>query len=165
MKYMTYSIYKQGIIRGGFNPSAHCEVYHRTHNGAMSRFRGALEYEKIVKEIICLDWATILLDLTYGFIEDKVLRYGDHPKGIPQLRFVRTMLADAPDDGKHFLVEEWMGSSGAFIKYINNGHPVSCVKASAPEEAHRISEFLCFAQHVQFDQTGGNVFTSDYQGL
>ena len=27
MKYMTYSIYKQGIIRGGFNPSAHCVIY------------------------------------------------------------------------------------------------------------------------------------------
>ena len=26
MKYMTYSIYKQGIIQGGFNPSAHCGI-------------------------------------------------------------------------------------------------------------------------------------------
>ena len=33
MKYMTYSIYKQGIIRGGFNPSAHCDGKERNPSG------------------------------------------------------------------------------------------------------------------------------------
>jgi hypothetical protein len=63
------------------------------------------------------------------------------------------------------LIEEWLGESVGFIKYINNGHPVSWVRTDAPKEAHRIAEFLCFAQHVQYNQTNGLAYTSDYQGL
>jgi len=140
------------------------QPYQRDANGAMHRYRGPKGYEEVVKEIICLDWATILLDLTYKFIEEGVEKYSKLPDEIPQLRFVHAILAEAPQDQKHFLIEEWVEGTGAFIKYINNGHPVSCVRANAPEEAHEIAKFLCFAQHVQFIQTGGAAFTSDYQG-
>lgn len=141
------------------------QTYTRKSCGAMSRHRGSAGYEKILKELICLDWATILLDLTYRFIQREMIVYGEPPKGIPQLRFVRTMLAEAENEQKAFLIEEWVEGTGGFIKYINNGRPVPCVRADAPEEAHLIAEFLCFAQHVQYNQMCGAAFASDYQGL
>jgi hypothetical protein len=72
-----------------------------------------------------LDWAAILLDLTYRFIEEATMEYNEPHGGIPNLRFVRTMLAKDMQNEKHFLIEEWLGESVGFIKYINNGHPVS----------------------------------------
>ena len=132
---------------------------------SISHYRGNEEYRKLVKEIICLDWATILLDLTYKFIEVAVAEYDEPHGGIPKLQFVRMMLARDIQNDKHFLVEEWLGESFGFIKYINNGHPVSCVRVGAPKEDHQIAEFLCFAQHVQYNQTDGLAYTSDYQGL
>jgi len=147
------------------------QTYKLNANGTKSRFRGDADYEKIVQEIICLDWATILLDLTYIFIEGAVVEHGEPPGGIPRLCFVRAMLAEGtptvdPQEKKYFLIEEWMGDAAeTFTKYINNGHPESCVQADAPAEAHQIAEFLCFVQHVQYNQTGGLAFTSDYQGL
>ena len=141
------------------------QVYQQRGNGSIGRYLPSEERGKILMELICLDWATILLDLTYGFIQAAVEEYGEPPRGIPQLRFVRTMLADSTSSiQKCFLIEEWVGT-GAFTKYINNGRPESCVRADAPAEEHRIAEFLCFAQHVQYNQTGGLAFTSDYQGL
>lgn len=139
--------------------------WQKSVGGPITRYRGDDEYRKLVKELICLDWATILLDLTYKFIEVAVEEYGEPFGGIPKLRFVRTMLAKDTQSNKHFLVEEWLEESFGFIKYINNGHPVSCVQADAPKEAHQIAEFLCFAQHVQYNQTNGLAYTSDYQGL
>ena len=142
--------------------------YQQKSTGAIARYRESEEYEMVVKELVCLDWATILLDLTYGFIAEAVLEHGDPPREVPKLRFVRAMLTEAPtlkNSTKHFLVEEWVGSTKAFTKYINNGRPVSCVRPDAPKEDHQIAEFLCFAQHVQYNQTGGLAFTSDYQGL
>lgn len=101
------------------------------------------------------------------FIADAVTEHGDPPREVPKLCFIRAMLTKAPTPEnltKHFLVEEWVGTTGAFTKYINNRRPVSCVWPDAPEEDHQIAEFLCFAQHVQYNQTGGLAFTSDYQG-
>ena len=146
------------------------QAYYPTATGGIGHYRGNEEYEKILKEIICLDWATILLDLTYAFIDAGVAEHGKPPGGIPRLCFVRAMLAEATipnglQEKKYFLIEEWVGDAGPFVKYINNGHPGSCVRADAPEETHEIAEFLCFAQHVQYHQTGGLAFTSDYQGL
>jgi len=144
------------------------QAYQLNADGTMGHFRGNADYEKIVKEIICLDWATMLLDLAYSFIEAAVAEHGEPPGGIPRLRFVRTMLAEVmptvePQE-KYFLIEEWVGDTGAFVKYINNGHPGSCVRTNAPAAAHKIAEFLCFVQHVQYNQTGRLAFTSDYQG-
>lgn len=141
------------------------QVYWRNSKKSISRYRGPAELGKIVMEVNCLDWATILLDLTYRFIEEQVVGRGDPTEGIPRLRFVRAMLADVESDQKCFLIEEWVEGTGTFTKYINNGRPVSCVQADAPAEVHRIAEFLCFAQHVQYNLTYGLAFTSDYQGL
>jgi len=141
------------------------QSYRQGSGHTISRYRSSEAHGKLVKEIVCLDWATILLDLTYGFIEGAVAEYGQPLGGIPQLRFVRAMLADAPSIRAHFLIEEWIGDNVEFVKYINNGRPVSCAGVDASEEVHRIAEFLCFAQHVQYNKTHGLVYTSDYQGL
>jgi len=51
------------------------------------------------------------------------------------------------------------------MKYINNAHAVSCIPQHAPEEMQNIANFLCCAQHVQYQVTHGTLFTSDYQGM
>ena len=51
------------------------------------------------------------------------------------------------------------------MKYINNARAVSCISPKAPEEMQNIANFLCFAQHVQYQVTHGTLFTSDYQGV
>ena len=111
-----------------------------------------------------MDWGMILLDLTYKFIEGAITEYGEPDGGIPKLQFVRAMLPKDMQKDKHLLIEEWLEGS-TFVKYIKNEHPVSCVRVDAPEEAYQIAEFLCFAQHVQYNQTNGLVYTSDYRGL
>lgn len=133
--------------------------------GAIARLHDKEELEKILKELVCLDWGTILLDLTYQFIEEASMEYGEPFGEIPRLHFVRTMLAEDCERKKSYLIEEWIDDTAKFVKYINNGHPVACVPVDASEDVHRIAEFLCFAQHIQFNETGGLAYTSDYQGL
>ena len=68
---------------------------------------------------------------------------------------------------KAFLIEEWIAlddSEHPFIKYLGNRFPESCVPPTANAEAHDIADFLIFAQHVQWVESKGLVFTSDYQG-
>jgi hypothetical protein len=69
---------------------------------------------------------------------------------------------------KVFLVEEWLNLDGLsrdkFVKYLGNRFPESCVCPTDPSKAHKVAEFLLFAQHVQWEKTGQLVFTSDYQG-
>lgn len=151
----------------GIPPYFHnvCVKQHYTpkSSGAISRLRGNERYRMLLQEVNCLDWAAILLDLTYQFINGAVTTHGEPNGGIPELRFVRVMLAKDTEDDKHFLVEEWI--DGNFVKYINNGRADSCVPHDAPKAVHRIAEFLSFAQHVQYRETKGLAYTSDYQGL
>jgi len=141
------------------------QVYQKKSSGTIGHMRGKQEHAKILQELICLDWGAILLDLTYQFVEEAAVEYGNPPGEVPSLRFVRTMLAEDHSNEKSFLVEEWIDNGAGFVKYINNGHPVACVQPDAPKEDHEIAEFLCFAQHVQFNETNGLAYTSDYQGL
>ena len=137
----------------------------RGSKGAVGCLRGREEHSKLVKELICLDWGAILLDLTYQFVEDAVVEYGEPPLGIPKLHFVQTVLAQDDLNDKSYLIEEWIDDTVEFVKYINNGLPVACVQPNASERVHQIAEFLCFAQHVQYNETNGQAYTSDYQGL
>jgi hypothetical protein len=64
-----------------------------------------------------------------------------------------------------FLIKEWVDDmTQGFLKYINNGHPTSCLGNHASAAAHNVAEFLSFAQHVQWCKTGFTRFISDYQG-
>jgi len=132
------------------------------------RYHGAEEQSLVAMEVLCLDWAIVLLDLTYGFIEKLESKHGRFPGVIPHLRFVNAATAEFQEGPKkkYFLIEEWIDTSKTpFTKYINNGLPVSCVPQDAPIEVKNTANFLCFAQHVQFLLSGGSVYTSDYQGM
>jgi hypothetical protein len=142
------------------------QVYFSGPGGTIKRHPPAEEQSYIHSEVGCLDWARILLDLTYEFIKDleeEGLRH--FPGIIPKLRFVEAALVEC-DTGKCFLIEEWINTSKApFTKYINNARAVSCIPQRAPEELQNIAKFLCFSQHVQYQVTSGTLFTSDYQGM
>lgn len=132
--------------------------------GPVRRYELTEEQDYIRSEASCLDWARILLDLTYQWIEECTEDCGDFPGTILELRFVNAAAAEHGMD-KIFLIEEWIDTHEApFTKYINNARAVPCVPWNAPEEVQNIANFLCFAQHVQYDVTGTLMFTSDYQG-
>lgn len=141
------------------------QVYFSGEGEVVKRYPPAEEQTFIHSEVGCLDWARILLNLTYEFIEAYQEDHGNFPGTIPTLRFVEAAIAQG-DTGKLFLIEEWISTSKApFTKYINNARAVSCIPKQAPEEIQNIGNFLCFAQHVQYQVTKGTLFTSDYQGM
>ena len=141
------------------------QVYFSGVGGVVKRHHPADEQTYITSEACCLDWARILLNLTYQFMETYEGDNGDFSGTIPNLRFVEAAIAKT-DLGKLFLVEEWINTSEVpFVKYINNGRAVSCIPQHAPEEMQNIANFLCFAQHVQYQVTKGTLFASDYQGV
>jgi hypothetical protein len=139
-------------------------------NSAISRLRGNVELDALLVECNCARWASILMDLTYQFVAREVNTRGDLPYPIPKLRFTRVMIAvvqnlPAP---KAFLVEEWINMddrNNRFTKYLNNRvpHHTPDLVSQAPK-AREITEFLIFAQHVQWKKTQHLAFTADYQG-
>jgi hypothetical protein len=141
--------------------------YTEAGKNQVRRYGGLEEQSLVCAEALCLDWAVFLLDLTYGFIEHYQSQQDDNFQGVvPQLRFVEAAIAECQLEQKTFLIEEWIDTSKApFTKYINNGLPVPCVSPNAPAEVLNTANFLCFAQHVQYQVTGGLVYTSDYQGM
>jgi hypothetical protein len=110
------------------------------------------------------------MDLTYQFVAQEVKTKGEPPYPIPTLRFTRVMVAlvhNLPTP-KAFLVEEWINTDGGnhrFIKYLNNRvpHHISDSVPQAPK-AQEITDFLIFAQHVQWQKSQYSAFTFDYQG-
>jgi alpha-kinase family protein len=139
-------------------------------NGAISRPKGHLEYNALLVECNCIRWASILMDLTYQFIAREVRTRGEPPYPIPTLRFTRVMVALVQDlpVSKAFLVEEWIDTDDGdnqFIKYLNNRVP-HYISDSAPQarKAREITDFLIFAQHVQWQKSQYLAFASDYQG-
>ena len=134
--------------------------------GRIKRYSPLEEQSYIHSEVACLDWAKILLDLTYQFIRHTEDEKGGFPGTIPKLQFVEAAVAGVSGGTKFVLVEEWIDTSKEpFMKYINNARAVSCISPRAPQEIQNIANFLCFAQHVQYQVTKGTLFTSDYQGI
>jgi len=147
------------------------QVYELKDDGTtIIRLKGRHELEKLTTECNCLIWASILLDLTYQFVNREVKKRGQPLHPIPVLRFPRSMIAIVRESSmeKVFLVEEWLNQDDSngrkFLKYVGNHFPQSCVRDTEPPEAHKVAEFLIFAQHVQWSKTGRLAFTSDYQG-
>lgn len=148
------------------------QVYRKRENSnVIARVKGRHELDAFSDECNCLRWASILLDLTYQFVaRESKTRGALHPiPDIPTLRFTRTMIAIVQDLNieKAFLVEEWINVNDdeqPFVKYINNRFPQSSLSHLAPPKAHKIADFLIFAQHVQWEKSQFLVFTSDYQG-
>ncbi len=83
------------------------------------------------------------------------------------MRVMIALVNDLPTP-KAFLVEEWINtddSNHQFIKYLNNWVPHH-ISDSVPQtpKAREITDFLIFAQHVQWKKSGNLAFTADYQG-
>jgi hypothetical protein len=108
------------------------------------------------------------MDLIYQFVACEVKTKGESPYPIPELRFMRVMIAlvhNLPTP-KAFLIEEWINMDNGdhrFIKYLNNRVPHHISVPQAPK-AQEITDFLIFAQHVQWKKSQYLAFTSDYQG-
>jgi hypothetical protein len=145
------------------------QVFQERENGTgLVRMRGRHELDAFSAECNCLVWASILLDLTYRFVDREVKLRGEPESQVPTLRFTRVMIAIVQNSSleKAFLIEEWIRVDGDihFTKYLNNHLPSSRVPPSAPPETHKIAEFLIFAQHLQYEKSQFSAFTSDYQG-
>lgn len=137
-----------------------------TNKRNTERFSGPNELAKILTECNCLNWATILLSLTYSFVAREVDRRGLPTFRIPQLQYIKAVVAVSQELNRSYLIEQWIDTSNSpgFVKYINNRQAESVVSPNSPQTAHEIAAFLCFAQHVQWEKTGKLAFTSDYQG-
>jgi len=85
------------------------QVYFLGPGGGVKRYPVTEEKIYIQSQVGCLDWARILLDLTYEFIKDYEEGHGYFPGTIPALCFVEAAIAES-DGGKSFLIEEWIST-------------------------------------------------------
>lgn len=140
----------------------------------VSRLGLAEEGQAILTEANLLAWAASLLEYSYHRIDERIAEVG-HPSGfdILQLRFVNAGIAFTQKDlgsattkslltRAIYLLEELIVSSQQFGKYIHNDEATPLREPD--EDGYDISVFLCFIQHVQYQFSGGLVFTSDFQG-
>ncbi|KAF6745673.1 hypothetical protein DFP72DRAFT_824152 [Ephemerocybe angulata] len=141
------------------------------HLGGMKRLPVQEELLHIINECNLMYWCSTIMRCVYQFISAKVEEKGEPPFEIPNLRFVRSGFCYAissqgesisPMITLGYMLEEMI--HGDFVKYIHNGHPVPCTEPPLSDEEYKIAEFLCFTQHVQYLQTKGLAFISDYQG-
>lgn len=141
----------------------------------VKRFNYMDESHKILTEATSLGWADSLLQFAYDFINDYIQKnnLSDNPLSIPRLRFVKGLVAYAEKPlGKSgsrqtshcaaYLLEELLPTDKEFIKYIHNGNAVPL--QDPDESGYDTAVFLCFIQHIQFLNTHGQVYTSDFQG-
>ncbi|KAF4618216.1 hypothetical protein D9613_011571 [Agrocybe pediades] len=147
----------------------------RHTRGALKRFNCEDEGRKVHTEATNLGWASSLLKFSYHFIDDFVNRHPHPPFDIPRFRFVEGAIAyaekpieagssKAPVTSHRavYLLEELIPTDTPFLKYIHNGEAVPLQDAWEP--GYETGVFLCFIQHVQFAQTHGQAYVSDFQG-
>ncbi|KAL0960042.1 hypothetical protein HGRIS_011690 [Hohenbuehelia grisea] len=115
-------------------------------------YEGKLQAQMLQDEIKCIVYANSLLDLVYNFIDSSDQESAFAPS------------ADANDHVNcAFLLEEMIDplNEGEFTKYLNNDNAVP-LPSNDPDVNLR-SDFLSFAQHVQYVKTKKAVFVSDFQ--
>ncbi len=138
----------------------------KQQKGGLTQMTGMTEMSKIWMEAICLQWGAAALNLVYHFIQREIDLRGAPAFHIPDFRFVRTMMVVCHGETqiKVFLIEEMIDrmTEGPFLKYISNVVPRPSEKLQ--DNNLERAEFLCFAQHVQWVKTHGEMFTSDFQG-
>ncbi|KAG9308116.1 hypothetical protein JVU11DRAFT_12516 [Chiua virens] len=134
------------------------------------------ESEKLFREANVLYWAKSLLQVVEDFIANALAKAPDTPPfHIPSIRFVDAGFAfrystgpargsRAPSvDCTYLCEEEIVDAKESFTKFIHNGN---CVPLLKPDEiGYDIAQFLAFSQHVQYVETGGLAYISDYQGI
>ncbi|KAI0080940.1 hypothetical protein K474DRAFT_1582276, partial [Panus rudis PR-1116 ss-1] len=144
------------------------QLYTRmTPGGPIRRLEHTEETKKMCLEALCHIWSRTLLDLAYSEIETRSPTSGETANVIPRLRFVEAAIAVVHSPSsvarKVLLIEELIDvGAGEFTKYINNAlaRPIEGLDA----DSHRLAEFLCCVQHIQYEATQGLVYLSDFQG-
>lgn len=138
--------------------------YREGTSKAKKRLSGISEFMEMYCEVQCLTWASALLRMVYSFMDREDTTLGPPPFSVPQMSFVKAMLAVCHDGAqdKIFLVEQFIPDE--FFRYIHNSKPTPADDLPSIDALER-AEFLCFAQHVQWLKTGELVFASDAQGM
>ncbi|THG93449.1 hypothetical protein EW026_g7790 [Hermanssonia centrifuga] len=126
------------------------------------RMKSVDELPRMIDEANCLYWGTALMDLVYKFVDRKMEKMPVNTAPVvPRLRFVHSALAvPVENTDPVYLIEERIPDH--FTKYIVNSslQPMPNLEGAAKD----IAEFLCFAQHVQYQLSEQRVFLSDFQG-
>lgn len=123
------------------------------------------EMQLLLAELRCQAWGEGLMGLVYDFVDREVCTRGAPPFEVPQMRFVESALMVQQHDGGHVLLAEELitqEEEGGFRKYLDNAHATP-FEDLGPADLYR-AQFLCFAQHVQWEKTQGKAFISDFQG-
>jgi len=148
--------------------------YDDKNGKAIKRFNYADESQKVLTEANLLGWADSLLLFSYQFIDHFISLHGSPSFDIPRFRFVNAAIAysekaidssvksPALSHRAVYLLEEFIPQHDDFIKYIHNGDAVPLQERW--ERGYETGQFLCFIQHVQFVQTHGQAYISDFQG-
>ncbi|KAF5343328.1 hypothetical protein D9758_014197 [Tetrapyrgos nigripes] len=139
------------------NPT-HC--YHRNEQtGELMNFDSGHQISELSRELNCLLWGKVMLGLVYQFIQRRDVELGTTPSfPIPHLRFVNAALVIGKrTDGEQsvYMMEEIVGGAHgwSFYKYICNGTASPLIDMGTDQAAH-----------VQFVETDGLAYTSDFQG-
>ena len=102
-----------------------------------------------------------VLDLVYNFVKSALQCHGLPTFPIPQMWFVKAMLAILQDQHQEvYTIEEAIDET--FMKYISNDN--SCPLLQRDPGSEEIGEFLAFVQHVQYEKSGQMAFVADFQG-
>ncbi|KAF9228248.1 hypothetical protein BS17DRAFT_805791 [Gyrodon lividus] len=138
---------------------------------------------KLFHEANVLYWAKALLNMTYNYIHHCIAEAPEPPlSDIPQIRFVNAALVlayaekaeglEQPGAPKlvpssvtiGYLTEELirLDDDSNFTKFVHNLDPSPFILPG--EYRYQTAEFLVFTQHIQYINTGGQVYISDYQG-
>jgi hypothetical protein len=119
---------------------------------------------KVSTEINYMQWVSALIRIIYNFIKTKIVMYGKPSFVILTMCFMRNALIIADSTCEAYLVEEVIdeGADGMFVKYIGNGSvkPFDFLLGKAADR----TQFLAFAQHVQYMKTKSLAFIGDFQG-
>jgi hypothetical protein len=142
------------------------------------------ELKHVLKESIVMYWAKSLLNYTYDYIDHHISTSPTPPPfDIPRVRFVDAGVAlgygqrsasSKPGDKSNtkagtvsavYLLEERIvfDDNQEFTKFIHNMDYVPSLDED--QYGYDLAVFLAFTQHIQYVQTEGLAFVSDYQGI
>ncbi|RDX40424.1 hypothetical protein OH76DRAFT_1366283, partial [Lentinus brumalis] len=174
-QYGTFKLAYQGVtqpVLQGFpsNSVAIKQCYDKHHHPSVHLLEGTQQIVDLTKEIQCSQWAAAFTALVYDFMAHS--EYGTPPFPIPKIDFVLPALALedlslAPPTRNHesrqvFMLEPYL--NGPWRKLINNASARPLAQAMTDDEGRLLCDFLVFCQHVQYLETKGCAYISDFQG-
>ncbi|KAJ7016540.1 hypothetical protein C8F04DRAFT_1201967 [Mycena alexandri] len=148
------------VIKQGYYASKDLKIAGKETVTHQILYDSGRQVKILIMEIRCLAWGHVLMELVYTFIDTFLARrqLKTAPFPIPRFQFVNAALVIVQNE--FFLVETRI--AGEFRKYINN-RAAKGLEFEDPADTIR-ADFLCFAQHVQYQETFKMVFVSDFQG-